>query len=426
MKKLKAYFIFIIIVCVQHAHAQDTTYLAHQDTLSYTLQQAEDTFLARNLSLIAQKYSIDSARATVITARLYDNPEVSFSNAFYNSVTNRFFEPEESFQYSQLIKTAGKRNKAIGLARSGIDIATFQFYDLLRTLRFTLRNDFYNIYFLEQSSKLYQQEIASLKGLVPIFEQQEKKGFIAFKDVLRIKTQLYTLQAEYNDLQTNIDNIQSELKLLIRAKPTSFIVAVADSQKLNKSIFALSPYGMLLDSAIANRPDLKSAQAATLFSQNNLLLQKALAKPDVSLFVTYDRMGSYVKDFNAIGIALPLPFFNRNQGNIANAKIQIEVNKVGYEATLDKVQSDLATNYITAARADKLLQSFDPKFDTDQEHLIHEVFINFQKRNITMLEFLDFYESYKQNVLEMNKLRFNKMSALEQLNFAVGKVIFNQ
>ena len=50
---------------------------------------------------------------------------------------------------------------------------------------------------------------------------------------------------------------------------------------------------------------------------------------------------------------------------------------------------------------------------------------NFKKKNVTMLEFLDFYESYKQNVLQLNKLRFNKMSALEQLNFSVGKTIFN-
>ena len=60
------------------------------------------------------------------------------------------------------------------------------------------------------------------------------------------------------------------------------------------------------------------------------------------------------------------------------------------------------------------------------KNLIDQVTINFQKKNITILEFLDFYESYKQNVLQMNQLRFNKMSALEQLNFSIGKIIFNQ
>ena len=47
---------------------------------------------------------------------------------------------------------------------------------------------------------------------------------MAPKDALRIKSQLYTLQAEYNDLQTNIDNVQSELKILIRATPGIYII----------------------------------------------------------------------------------------------------------------------------------------------------------------------------------------------------------
>jgi cobalt-zinc-cadmium efflux system outer membrane protein len=137
-------------------------------------------------------------------------------------------------------------------------------------------------------------------------------------------------------------------------------------------------------------------------------------------------LGSYVPNYNAIGISIPLPFFNRNQGNIRNAKIQTEVSKVQYESGLAKVRSDVTTNYITALRSEKLLMGFDPPFEEKMKNVMNEVTINFQKKNITLLEFLDFYDSYKQNVLQMNQLRFNRMSALEQLNFSIGKIIFNQ
>ncbi len=405
--------------------AQDTLKLSNQDTLQLTMQQAEDIFLSKNLSLIAQKYSIDSARAGVITAKLYDNPDFGYSNAFYNTATHRFFDPERSFQVSQLIKLAGKRNKSIALAKAGIAIQEYQFYDLIRTLRYVLRNDFYNIYFLEQSSKLYQTEISSLQKIVPAFEEQQQKGFIALKDVLRIKSQLYTLQAEYNDLQTNIDDVQSEMKLLIRSDPNNFIVPIANTSGLNKEVISRTPYQLLIDTAIANRPDLKALNANIVFSNNNLRLQKSYATPDITLSASYDRLGSYVQDYNSVGIGFPIPLFNRNQGNIRNAKIQVAVNKVEYESGLDRIKNDVTTNYITALRSEKLLLSFDPKFDAGLQHLIEEVTINFQKKNITMLEFLDFYESYKQNVLQLNKLRFNKMSALEQLNFSIGKIVFN-
>ncbi|HEY5464216.1 MAG TPA: TolC family protein [Hanamia sp.] len=421
----KILLFLILILCIFNSYSQDTLSYK-QDTLRLTLAQAENIFLNNNLDLIAQKYSIDSAKATVITAKLYDNPDFSYSNALYNTQTHHFFDPEESVQVSQLIRLAGKRNKSIALAESGIKIAQFQFYDLLRTLRFVLRNDFYNIYFLEQSSKLYQIEISSLQKIVPAFEDQVKKGYMAPVDALRIKSQLYTLQAEYDNLQTNIDNIQSELKLLIRSNASTFILPDAEVSDLNRDVVAQSSYQFLIDSAIVNRPDLKALNANIVFSNYNLKLQQAFAKPDITVGGSYDRLGSYVKDYNAIGISIPLPFFNRNQGNIKNAKIQTEVNKVQYESGLDKVKSDVTTSYITALRAEKLLLGFDPAFEANMKNLIEQVTINFQKKNITMLEFLDFYDSYKQNVLQMNQLRFNKMSALEQLNFSIGKIIFNQ
>lgn len=423
MKKNILFMLFIL--CMNHSVAQDLRGI-EQDTLKLTIGEVETIFLNKNLDLIAQKYSIDSAKATVITAKLYDNPDFSYSNAFYNASTHHFFDPEMSVQVSQLIRLAGKRNKSIDLAKSGIDVAQYQFYDLLRTLRFVLRNDFYNIYFLEQSSKLYQLEIASLQKIVPAFEDQVKKGFMAPVDVLRIQSQLYTLQAEYDNLQTHIDNIQSELKVLIRANPSIYFLPVAPISDLNNQVVSQTNYQSLIDSAIVNRPDLKALNANIVFSNYNLRLQKAYAKPDITIGANYDRLGSYVQDYNAIGISIPLPLFNRNQGNIQNAKIQTEVNKTLYESALDKIKSEVTTSYITALRAEKLLLGFDPKFEENMKDLIAQVTINFQKKNITMLEFLDYYNSYKQNVLQINQLRFNKMSALEQLNFSVGKIIFNQ
>lgn len=424
MRKILLFSIFIL--CFRKSESQNTYPPGQTDTLRLSITQAEKIFLNKNLDLIAQKYSIDSARATIITAKLYDNPDFSYSNGFYNPETHRFFDPEMSVQVSQLIKLAGKRNKAIALAQSGVDIAQYQFYDLLRTLRFVLRNDLYNIYFMEQSSALYQTEINSLQKLVPVFEDQVKKGFMAPVNALRIQSQLYTLQAEYNNLQTTINEVQSELKLLIRSEASAYVVPEVHIPDLNNHIVAQSNYQTLIDTAIANRPDLKLLNANIVFSEYNLSLQKSLSKPDITINAGYDRLGSYVKDYNSIGISIPLPLFNRNQGNIKNAQIQKEVNQIQYESGLDKVKNDVTTSYINALRAEKLLKSFDPAFEEKMKDIIEQVTLNFQKKNITMLEFLDFYDSYKQNVLQMNQLRFNKMSALEQLNFSIGKIIFNQ
>jgi len=393
------------------------------DTLKLTVRQAEDQFIKNNLSLIISRYNIDNASAQIITARLFQNPDFSFSNGIHaTGVSNPF--SEQSASVSQLFYTAGKRNKNIQLAKIGVEQAKFQFFDLLRTLKFTLRNDFYTIYYNEQSAKVYNEEITSLSKTLTVFKEQYTKGNIAQKEVLRIQSQLYSLQTEYNSLLSGIDTTESELKLLIKVSPKTYVEPAVTPN--DKEMVAQVPYQQLLDSAYVNRYDLRYSKAAVDYSDMNLKLQKATAIPDVSLSFNYDKLGSYGNNFMSAGIAFSLPFFNRNQGAIKQAHIAVDQSKVQLQSQQDQVESDVATNYKGALRLEQLYNSFDPQFKDDFTHLIQEVFKNYEKRNINMLEFLDFYDSYKTNTLQMNSLQLNRVLSLEQLNYATGTSFFNK
>jgi cobalt-zinc-cadmium efflux system outer membrane protein len=397
------------------------------DTLKLTVKQAEDLFLKNNLRLIIQRYNIDNASAQIITARLFNNPDFSFANGIYaNNAADGPAYKEQSFSISQLFTTAGKRNKNIRLAQISVDQAKYQFFDLLRTLKFTLRNDFYNIYFQEQSASVYNEEISSLSKTLTVFKEQYFKGNIAEKEVLRIQSQLYSLQAEYNNLQVNIDTVQSEFKLLIKASPNESVAPIMSYSLDGKDVVASVPYQRLLDSAYANRYDLKLAKVNLDYNNVNLQLQKATAVPDFSLSLNYDRLGAYGINFLGAGIEFNLPLFNRNQGGIKQARIAIDQSKVQLQSQQDQVESDLATNFKSAIRLEKLSNGFDPHFKSDFTHLIQEVFKNYEKHNISMLEFLDFYDSYKTNTLQLNTLQLNRVTSLEQLNFVTGTPFFNQ
>ena len=393
------------------------------DTLKLTMRQAEDQFIKNNLSLIMSRYNIDNASAQIITARLFQNPDFSFANGIHATAVSNALS-EQSLSISQLFYTAGKRNKNIQLAKIGVEQAKYQFFDLLRTLKFTLRNDFYTIYYNEQSAKVYNEEITSLSKTLKVFKEQYAKGNIAQKEVLRIQSQLYSLQTEHNSLLAGIDTTESELKLLIKASPKSYIEPVVTLD--NKEMVSQVPYQQLLDSAYVNRYDLRYSKATVDYNSMNLKLQKATAIPDVSLSFNYDKLGSYGNNFMSAGIAFSLPFFNRNQGAIKQAHIAADQSKVQLQSQQDQVESDVATNYKGALRLEQLYNSFDPQFKDDFTHLIQEVFKNYEKRNISMLEFLDFYESYKTNTLQMNSLLLNGVLSREQLNYATGTSFFNK
>jgi len=414
-------FLFLQTICFS-AYA-----MARSDTLALTIRQAEDRFVKNNLQLIIRRYDIDNANAQIITARLFPNPDFNFSNGIHtNDASQGPAYKDQAFGVSQLFTTAGKRNKNIQLAKISAEQAKYQFFDLLRTLKFTLRSDFYTIYFQEQSAKVYDQEISSLSKTLSVFKEQYAKGNVAEKEVLRIQSQLYTLQSEYNNLQVSIDTVQSEFKLLLKVPPGSFIAPQLAYNLDGKEVVSVIPYQRLLDSAYANRYDLKLAKVNIDYNNINLEVQKAAAVPDFSLSLNYDKLGGYGTNFWGAGVEFNLPFFNRNQGNIKQARIAIDQSKVQFQSQQDQVESDLATNYKGALRLEKLYSSFDPHFKEDFNHLIQAVFTNYEKRNISLLEFLDFYDAYKTNTIQLNTLQLNRITSLEQLNYVTGTPFFNQ
>jgi cobalt-zinc-cadmium efflux system outer membrane protein len=401
------------------------------DTVKLSINDAESLFLKNNLQLIIQHYNIDNAQAQIITARLFQNPDFSFSNVLYNPATKRVFDVsknggEYTAGISQLFLTAGKRNKNIQLAKIGVQQSQYQFFDLLRTLKLTLRNDFFTVYYLQQSVTVYDQEIQSLATIFKAYKEQYAKGNIAEKEVLRIQSQLYSLQAELTGLQVGMDSTQSQLKLLIRAKPNVYLVPQYSYGLDGKQVLTDVPYHSLLDSAYNNRYDLRLAKLNVDYNKLNLKLQKATAIPDVSVNINYDKQASYIKDYTGVGLDIPLPLFNRNQGAIKQARIAVDQSNFQLQSQQDQVESDVATNYTIASRYEKVYNSFDPQFKGDFTHLVQEVFKNYQKRNISLLEFLDFYDSFKVNAIQLNNIQLSRITSLEQLNYVTGTRFFNK
>ncbi|GHV45270.1 hypothetical protein FACS1894180_7640 [Bacteroidia bacterium] len=141
-----------------------------QDTLKITIAQAEKQFLEKNLQLLAERYSIDAAKANLLQAKLFHNPTVSAGINIYNPESSRWFGvSKNSGQYTvaveQLIRLGGKRNKEIALAKLDIQLSENQLYDLLRTLKFSLNSVFYEAHFTYKSLCSFDNQIALLEEL---------------------------------------------------------------------------------------------------------------------------------------------------------------------------------------------------------------------------------------------------------------------
>lgn len=415
-------FGFLYFIC--SASAQDVS-----DTLRVPLDSAESIFLRQNFQLLAQRYNIDAQKALIIQAKLWPNPNLSVANGpiwkLYNPEATFLNNSSLSASLAQVILLAGKRNKQVRIAEANAKLSEYQFYDLVRTLKYTLRSDFFRVYYLRRSSNVYSEEILALQRVVNAFVEQQRKGYIAEKEVVRIKAQLYSLQNEYNDLVSQILEIETELRLILQVRPNWFVDPLPDLMSISRLDPGKYPLAALLDSAYQNRTDLQIARMGTEIDKLNYNYQKALAVPDITLSFSYDQQGSYVNNFNAIGASIDLPFFNRNQGNIKSAKASIENSAALQKNTEATVEGNVHEALQKAINVDRIFRNIDPNFAQDFSRLQKEVLANYEKRNISILDFLDFYDSYKQNVLQANQVYYNRVNAFEEINFYTGTNFFN-
>ncbi len=401
-----------------------------KDTLKLSIYDADSIFLTKNLLLLAQKYNVDATQALIIQAKLYPNPNLSFEQGAFNPATKKWFEQdytngEQAFQFSQLIMLSRKIHKQVKLAETNYRLAEDNLYDLLRTLKLALRSSFYNIYYYQQTAGVFDQEINALKKIVAAYNHVEGKGYVSESDIVLIQSQLYSLQNEYQALKDNINDLESQIRLLLQTSANLYLQPLVNAEivKTDPLLYTLKS---LLDSAYINRSDLMIAKDNLLLSQQTYTYQKALAIPDLTVGISTDRHGSYVTNFNAVNLNIDIPIFNRNQGNIKNAYILIDYNKTQLEYTQKTLDEQVSRGFQKAVDANFLYKGIDPAFASKFDTLAMEMTKNYMKRNVSLLTFLTFYDSYKQNIIQLNNILFNKVNTLENLNFLTGTSFYNK
>lgn len=401
---------------------------AAPDTTQLILADAEQRFVQGNLLLLAQRYNVTAAEAQIIQARLWDNPTVSLEQNIYNQYTHRAFDVtrrgQSIVQVQQLFAIAGRRKAAANVARQNALVEQFNFQDLLRNLSYQLRTTFYDLYYKQQTVSTYDREIRSFQNTVAAYQSQYDKGNIALKEVIRLRAFLFDLQSERQALLTEIASQESDLRILLRDSSGAYYQpSVADDRVRTLSLTGFSEE-QLADTAQVTRADLKARQADVEQQNQNLRLQRALATPDLAVGYVYDRTGSYINNYNGLTLGIAVPILNRNQGNIRSAQAQIEQSKAQRDQQLLTVRNDVQEAWRQAQQTDALYQTAN-RNTSDFTRLIQGIEQSYAKRNITIVEFLDFYESYKNNLVQLNQLRAARIRAFESLNFSVGRTLFD-
>ncbi len=401
---------------------------AQQVAGTLTLKEAEQRFLERNLSLIAERYNIDMAQAQVLQAKLFENPVISLEQNVYNRLNGKYFdfgkEGEAVVEIEQVIHLAGQRNKQVRLEKINKEIAEYQFEEVMRTLRQELNEKFVEVYFLSKSIAIYEKEVNSLQVLLGGMKIQQEKGNISLMEISRLESILFSLRKEKNERENDLLTTRGELNLLLNLPEDTQVQLSLDEEVLQQLDLSQLSFADL-KAIINERPDQKIARSTVNASRANLKLQKSMAFPEFSVKGNYDRVGNFINDYFAIGVSLSVPIFNRNQGNIKAARFSIQQAGVQQEYAANRADMELFTAYTSLEKATQLYQSTNMDLERNFEKLITGVNENFTRKNISLLEFIDYYDSYKETCIQLYEIKKNVFLAMENLNTVVGQNVLN-
>ncbi|WP_082738263.1 TolC family protein [Chryseobacterium sp. CCH4-E10] len=391
-----------------------------------SLSDCEEAFQKNNLQLLAEQYNISMADADILQAKIWELPQLSGQINAYNPEDRKVFDigRAKGAEITQLIYMGGKKKNEIAFAKSNKELAQLQFSQLLVDLRTQLHTTYYNLYYEKLKLENTKRQLGYMSDLLAAYKIQSAKGNVSLKDEVRLQSIVIQLNNDKVDINKNIFEFEQDLKVLTGVNE-DIDPKLSDSEA--KDILAAQPFGgetELQKKAIENNADyrynLKLIDNSKLYAQ----WQKSLNVPDINLGAGWDQNGGTFKNEVNLMVGIPLPLWKSNKGNVDKANFAIQQNQKNAEFQKLNLKTKVQSAYkIWKTQYDQLSQIKSEDLN-NMELVYNGMLTNFRKGNVSLIEFVDFMDSYRETALQVYDMKNGIMQSVEQLNQLVQTKIF--
>lgn len=412
------------------ARAQNKGTDTAPDTLRLTLQQAEQLFLENNYLLLAQKFNINTSEAAVEQAKLWSNPVFSFESVAYNPHTKKAFDYSNNtpqtgqyiLQIQQMVSLAAQRSKLVRMAETNTALQRLAFDDLMRTLRRQLHAAFFDLASEQRKVALYTTESLRLGQLMEAQRTALRSGAISGYELTRLEVEQQSLNMEIAARTQTILSLSADFKLLTAIPAGTVPVPLTPEPKATLLPLA----NIAMDSAIANRPDIKAAKTQVLYQNRNLSYQRSLAVPNLTLGAVYDKFGSAFNNYTGVSASFDIPFLNRNQGNIQAAGIGIKAAEAGSLYAEQEVRNQVfaALQQLQLARNQYL--GISPELRASLNQISAAAISDYNKRIISLIDFIDKIRTARTARLNEADMRNNYLQAIDNFESVTNTAFFRK
>ncbi len=388
------------------------------DTL-LSLNEAKARLMNYNLGLLAAYYDINVSKARVIQARVWNNPYFIFNGDMWNSETNEYFGVRNQLlvQIEQTFSVAGKHTNTVKLAKVGVEMAEKQMEDVIRSLAFELSNTYNDLAAFQEKEILYRQVIANYDRLMEATRKQLEVGAISVTEAIRLEAEYLGVKTDALTNYSEKEKALSNLKSLLRY-PQDTVFYVEQRIPIIGEDFAPAVLG---EQAVTSRPDLEVARLNIKYQERNLKLQRSSIMPDIKFgFQPQDRGSNFVRPYHGFTTEMSMPLFDRKQGEIKEAQFSIKQSTLRMHEIENRARNEVAAAYNRYKSSLTGLANYNTQFLDRLRDLNTSTNQNFQKRNISLLQFIDQQRIYILTNIQLIDMKQQHLNHISELNFSVG------
>ncbi|WP_020651424.1 TolC family protein [Massilia niastensis] len=372
-----------------------------------TLDRAVTLALEANPGLRASALDVAIAGGARRQAGLIPNPEVSF----LKEGTERGARTR-TVELSQVFELGGKRRARMALAERDSQLAA----GALDVARTELRADVSAAYFDALSA---QERVRLARTSLDIAAKArvaaEKR--VAAGRVSPLEQSRATVAESTSRLE--LAQAHGELAIALDALAAYWGETRPAARTLAEPAVELPPLPSLdaLRAQLGDSPQLRRARLLAAREDAQVGVERSLRMPDLTLVVGRKKEDEIGRSQTVVGVSLPLPLFNRNQGNLHTALSRADKARAGMDAERVRLEQALSAAYRRAQLAREQVRSMREEILPAAQQVFDAAVTGFEAGKFGFLDVLDAQRTLLQSraqYIQVLHERYRSMTDLDR------------
>ncbi len=359
--------------------------LMAEPTGSLTLQQALALALLRNPELAAFSYEVRATEARMLQAQLRPNPELEMELGEYGRDGEGFDSAETSVSLGQVFELGGKRHWRTRMAQAQGELAGWDYESKRLDVLTSAARRFAAVLAAQRRLELAQFFVELAEKTSHAVVERVKAGKEPPFQATKAEAELEMARLRVSEAQNGLALARKKLATMWGSVHPKFQTVQGELDRILGSVPPIESFR----SQLPRTPELARRESEIRLREARLASEKAARFPDLQASVGFARFQEDDTTAFSVGIGLPLPLFDRNQGNIAAAKHDVAKARAEGLAVETARVAELAEAHADLVLTHQRVLTFRSKVVPAMEEAFEAAHEGYRQGKFTFLDMLD-------------------------------------